>query len=126
MDLGSVPAWGGSARLPRVVGAQHALDMILRAKKIDGAEALRIGLVTEVVPLDQLKRHAQALGEALAAQPRLAVKGVLNTVVNFESKTLQESLEDEKRASQSTLDTADWQEGMAAFMEKRRPVFNRD
>jgi enoyl-CoA hydratase/carnithine racemase len=126
MDLGSVPAWGGSARLPRVVGAQHALDMILRAKKIDGAEALRIGLVTEVVPLDQLKGHAQALGEALAAQPRLAVKGVLNTVVNFESKTLQESLEDEKRASQSTLDTADWQEGMAAFMAKRRPVFNRD
>ena len=44
MDLGSVPAWGGSARLPRAVGRQHALDMILRARKIDGREALAMGL----------------------------------------------------------------------------------
>ena len=79
MDLGTVPAWGGSARLPRVVGREHALDMILRARKIDGHEALRIGLVTEVVPIDQLKARAQVLGEELAAQPRLAVKGVLDT-----------------------------------------------
>jgi enoyl-CoA hydratase/carnithine racemase len=126
MDLGSVPAWGGSARLPRVVGSQHALDMILRAKKIDGAEALRIGLVTEVVLLEEVKARAQALGEELAAQPRLAVKGVLDTVVNFDSKTLNESIEDEKQASKNTLDTPDWQEGMAAFTEKRRPVFNQD
>ena len=125
MDLGSVPAWGGSARLPRVVGSPHALDMILRARKIDGAEAFRIGLVTELVPLELLKARAQALGEELAAQPRLAVKGVLDTVVNFGSKTIQESVEDEKQASQNSLNTPDWQEGMAAFLEKRKPIFNR-
>ena len=126
MDLGSVPAWGGSARLPRVVGSQHALDMILRARKIDGIEALRMGLITELVPLEQIKERAQALGEELAAQPRLAVKGVLDTVVNFDSKTLNQSIEDEKKASKNTLNTPDWQEGMAAFSEKRRPVFNQD
>jgi enoyl-CoA hydratase len=125
MDLGSVPAWGGSARLPRLVGPQHALDMILRAKKIDGAEALRIGLVTEVVPLKDIKERAQLLGEKLAAQPRLAVKGVLDTVVNCDSKTLNESIEDEKQAVKSTLDTPDSQEGMAAFAEKRKPIFNQ-
>ena len=125
MDLGSVPAWGGSARLPRVVGRQHALDMILRARKIDGEEALRIGLVTELVPIAELKARAQALGEELAAQPRLAVKGVLETIVGFESKTLAESLEDEKQAVKNTLGTPDSQEGMMAFMEKRKPVFNR-
>jgi len=58
MDLGSVPAWGGSARLTRVVGRMHSLDMILRAKKIDGPEAYRIGLVNEVVENNQLKNRA--------------------------------------------------------------------
>lgn len=125
MDLGSVPAWGGSARLPRVVGQQYALDMILRARKIDGHEALRIGLVTEVVPLDELKARAQALGEELAAQPRLAVMGVLDTVVGYHTKTLAESIEDEKRAVAETLGTPDSQEGMMAFLEKRKPVFNK-
>jgi enoyl-CoA hydratase len=125
MDLGSVPAWGGSARLPRVVGRSHALDMILRARKIDGNEALKMGLVTEVVPLEQLKARAQALGEELAAQPRLAVKAVLDTVVGFETKTLDESIDDEKRAVAATLGTPDSQEGMAAFLEKRKPVFNQ-
>jgi enoyl-CoA hydratase len=100
--------------------------MILRARKIDGVEALRMGLITELVPLEQIKERAQALGEELAAQPRLAVKGVLDTVVNFDSKTLNQSIEDEKKASKNTLNTPDWQEGMAAFSEKRRPVFNQD
>jgi len=125
MDLGSVPAWGGSARLPRVVGQAHALDMILRARKIDGNEALNMGLVTEVVPLAQLKARAQALGEELAAQPRLAVKAVLETIVGCNAKTLDESIEDEQRAVAATLGTADSQEGMAAFLEKRKPVFNQ-
>jgi len=99
--------------------------MILRARKIDGHEALRIGLVTEVVPLDELKARAQALGEELAAQPRLAVKGVLDTVVGCHTKTLAESIEDEKRAVAATLGTPDSQEGMMAFLEKRKPVFNK-
>ena len=125
MDVGSVPAWGGSARLPRVVGAACALDMILRARKIDGNEALNMGLVTEVVPLEQIKARAQALGEELAAQPRLAVKAVLETIIGFDTKTLAESIEDEKRAVAATLGTRDSQEGMTAFLEKRKPVFNQ-
>ena len=55
MDLGTVPAWGGSARLPRAVGQTYALDMILRGRKIDGKEAHRIGLVTELVPIEKIK-----------------------------------------------------------------------
>ena len=55
LDLGAVPAWGGSARLTKCVGEHHALDMILRAKKISGPEAFRIGLVHEVWPIGQLK-----------------------------------------------------------------------
>ncbi len=99
--------------------------MILRAKKIDGHEALRIGLVNEVWPLADLKGAAQELARDLAAQPRLAVKGVFETVVGFESKTLAESIRDEQRAVKSTRGSADAQEGMRAFLEKRKPVFNQ-
>ena len=55
LDLGAVPAWGGTARLTRCIGRDRALDMILRAKKISGPEALRIGLVQELHPLERLK-----------------------------------------------------------------------
>ena len=125
MDLGGVPAWGGSARLPRCVGRDYALDMILRGRKIDGQEALRIGLVTELCPIDGLKERAQILGEELAKQPRLAIKGMLETIVGFESKGLAESLLDERTAVRQTRGTTDSQEGMRAFLEKRDPVFNQ-
>jgi len=125
MDLGTVPAWGGSARLARCVGRDHALDLILRAKKISGPEALRIGLVNEVWPLDELKDRAIALAQELAAMPRLAVKSVIECIVGHESKSLHESLADERRAVWANMGTADAMEGMQAFLEKRKPVFNQ-
>ena len=125
MDLGTVPAWGGLARLPRCVGRDHALDMILRGKKISGPEALRIGLVNEVWPLSELKERAITLAEELASMPRLAVKSVLDAVIGYEAKSLQESLSDERRAVHANARTADAMEGMMAFIEKRDPVFNQ-
>ncbi len=92
MDLGTVPAWGGSARLPRVVGRDAAIDMILRGRVIDADEALRIGLVSETCPITDLKKRAQELGDELAKQPRLAVKGMLDTLDGLETKTLQQSI----------------------------------
>ena len=125
MDLGSVPAWGGSARLPRAVGRTFALDMILRGKKIDGQEAYRVGLVSELVSIETIKDRAQTLGEELAAQPRKAVKSMLDVVVGHETKTLEESMSDERAAVAANRGTADATEGMRAFMEKRQPVFNQ-
>ena len=125
MDLGTVPAWGGSARLPRVVGRDAAIDMILRGRMINANEALRIGLVGEIHPLVDLKKRAQELGEELAKQPRLAVKGMLDTLVGFEAKTLEQSIEDERAAVHLTQGTPDAKEGMLAFLEKREPKFNQ-
>jgi len=125
LDLGTVPAWGGSARLTRCVGRDVALDMILRAKKISGPEALRIGLVSEVWPLSELFERAHALARELAEMPALAVAGVLRCVVGAEEKSLAEGIAEERRAVLATMGTPDQREGIQAFLEKRKPRFNR-
>ena len=125
MDLGSAPAWGGSARLSQCVGRDHALDMILRGKKISGPEALHIGLVHEVWPLPELKDQAIKLAHELAAQPALAVRGVMEVIIGSEDKTLEELLQAERKAVNKTFDSPDLQEGMMAFLEKRKPIFNK-
>lgn len=124
MDLGSVPAWGGSARLTRCVGRDHALDLILRAKKISGPEALRIGLVNEVWPNHELQARAQDLAHELAAQPALAVAGVLEAVVGAGERSLDEGIQAERKAVLANTGTADAKEGMKAFIEKRKPRFH--
>ncbi len=125
LDLGTVPAWGGTARLTRCVGRDHALDLILRAKKISGPEALQIGLVSEVWPLSELFLRAQDLAQELAAMPAVAVAGVLRCIVGAGEKSLAEGIAEERRAVLSTMGNPDQQEGMQAFLEKRRPRFNR-
>ncbi len=126
MDLGTVPAWGGTARLTRCVGRDAALDMILRAKKISGPEALRIGLVQEVWPNAELQQRAQDLARELAAMPSSAVAGVLACVVGAGEKSLNEAIAEERRAVQATIGTPDWKEGIQAFLEKRPPRFHGD
>ncbi len=125
MDLGTVPAWGGSARLSKCVGRDQALDMILRGKKVSGPEALRIGLVHEVWPLPELKDRAIALAQELAAQPAQAVRSMLDLIVGSEDKTLPELLKLERAAVLANQQTADAREGIMAFLEKRKPVFNQ-
>jgi enoyl-CoA hydratase/carnithine racemase len=125
LDLGTVPAWGGSARLVRCVGRDHALDMILRAKKISGPEALRIGLVHEVWPVSELFQRAFDLAVELAEKPAIAVAGMLRCVIQAGDKPLAEGIAAERQAVLSTMGTPDQQEGMTAFLEKRPPRFNR-
>jgi enoyl-CoA hydratase len=126
LDLGTVPAWGGTARLTRCVGRDHALDMILRAKRISGPEALRIGLVSEVWPLGELFQRARDLAIELSEMPAVAVSGVLRCVVYAGEKPLAEGIAEERRAVMSTMGTPDQREGIQAFLEKRRPRFNRE
>jgi enoyl-CoA hydratase/carnithine racemase len=123
LDLGAVPAWGGTARLTRTVGRAHALDLILRARKISGPEAHRIGLVHEVHPLEALKQAAHALAQELAAMPPIAVAGVLRCVVGAGDAPLAEALAEERAAVLRCGRSRDQVEGMRAFLEKRRPVF---
>lgn len=123
LDLGTVPAWGGTVRLARTVGRAHALDMILRRKMIDGPTALAIGLVHEVHPMNELKSRAIALAEELAALPPIAVAGVLRSVVGAEDVPLDDALRVEREAFRRCNSSNDQREGMQAFLQKRAPVF---
>jgi enoyl-CoA hydratase/carnithine racemase len=126
LDLGTVPAWGGSARLTRCVGRSHALDMILRAKKISGQEALRIGLVNEVWPIGELFQRAHDLALELSRMPAAAVREMLRCLVGAGERPLTEAIAEERRAVLATMGTPDQVEGMRAFLEKREPRFNRE
>jgi enoyl-CoA hydratase len=123
MELGTVPAWGGTARLTRCVGRDHALDMILRGRKIDGSEALRMGLVHSIHPLAELKAAAMALAQELAEKPPLAIAGALRCIVGAGEKPLAEALAEERRAFMQCAASRDQAEGIRAFVEKRKPVF---
>ncbi len=123
LDLGTVPAWGGSARLTRCVGRMHALDMILRAKHISGPEAYRIGLVNEVVPNKDLKSRARKIAHEMAKMPPRSVSEMMRCVIKVGERSLMEGLYEERRAVLATMGTKDSQEGMMAFLQKRKPVF---
>ena len=118
----------GAANLLRGFGsadlkARFLEPMILRSRKIDGAEALRNGLVHALHPVSDLKAAAQALGEELATKPPIAVAGVLRCVVGAADKPLPEALAEERRAYRRCAASADQAEGFQAFSEKRQAVF---
>jgi len=125
LDLGGVPAWGGSARLAKCVGENHAMDMILRSKKISGKKALEIGLVHEIWPIKELKGAALSLAHELAAQPAQAVKSMMKVLVNSNDRELDELLIEERKAVKENANTEDSKEGMLSFLEKRKPIFNK-
>jgi enoyl-CoA hydratase len=99
---------------------------MISAPKISGPEALRIGLVNEVWPIDELFQRAQDLARELASMPALAVREMLRCIARAGEKSLAESIADERRAVLSTMGTADQREGIQAFLEKRKPRFNRE
>lgn len=123
IELGIVPAWGGTQRLTRTVGRAHALDMMLRARKIGAEEAYRIGLVHEICLPEELLDRAHALAGELAEKPPIAVAGILRAVIRGEALSLEEGLALEYEAVERTSRTEDAQEGILAFLEKRKPVF---
>ena len=86
---------------------------------------MALGVVTEVWPIGELKQRAVDLADELAAMPRIALAAMLRCLVSSEDRTLQESLRDERAAFHATLGSPDMDEGIAAFLEKRRPAFNQ-
>jgi len=123
IKLGVIPGIGGTQRLTRAVGKAKAMDLILTGRMMDAAEAERSGLVARVVPAASLMEEAMKVAETIAAmsQPSLiAAKEAVNR--SFET-SLAEGVRFERRVFHALFATKDRKEGMAAFIEKRRPRF---
>lgn len=123
LNLGIIPGWGGTQRLPRLVGRAKALDMILFSKRVDAQEALKMGLVNQICPPDQLMEEAMSLAGKLAERPPVAVRCVLEAMTAGLYEGLDEGLKVEERGAQRVRNTKDREEGFKAFLEKRQPVF---
>jgi enoyl-CoA hydratase len=126
IKLGIIPGYGGTQRLPRLVGPGAALKMVLTGAMVDAGEALRIGLVDEVVPGDTeaLGVRAQALAQLLAAMPPLAVAATMEAVGRGADLPLDEALALEAAIFGRLCATEDKREGTRAFLEKRAPVWS--
>jgi enoyl-CoA hydratase len=123
VKLGIGPGYGGTVRLPRLVGRGRALELLLTGSMIDAQEAHRIGLVNRVVPADRLIAECQELLGTILENGPLAVRACLEAVDAGLDTGLDEALLLEANLFGLLSGTADMREGTAAFVEKRKPVF---
>ncbi|MFH0990489.1 MAG: enoyl-CoA hydratase-related protein [bacterium] len=123
VNLGIIPGYGGTQRLPRLVGRGKALEMILTGDPIDAQEALRIGLVNKVVPLTELMDTAITMGKKISAKGQMAIRLALQCIKAAEEMSLSEGLALESKLFGECCGSEDFKEGTTAFLEKRKPQF---
>ena len=121
--LGVIPGAGGTQRLPRFVGKAKAMDLCLTGRMMDAAEAERAGLVSRIVPAAELLTEAVRIAERIAEMSRPIAMMVKESVNRAYETTLAEGVRFERRVFHATFATEDRREGMAAFIEKRKPAF---
>ena len=123
INIGIIPTFGGTQRLPRNVGRKAAIELILTGRVFDASEALRLGLINRIVPGPKLLDEAIALAEELATKPPLALAAVLSAIHRGMDASIDDGLAIEESAFARIVPTHDALEGVAAFVEKRRPNF---
>jgi enoyl-CoA hydratase len=122
INLGTIPGIGGTQRLTRAVGKSKAMDLCLTGRMMDAAEAERSGLVSRVVAAGKLMDEAMAIAEKIAAMSRPAAAMAKSAINRAFETTLTQGLNVERDLFHSTFALQDRSEGMAAFIEKRKPV----
>ena len=123
INLGIMPGFGGTQRLPRIVGQTKAMELILTADPISAQEAKLIGLVSQVIPPEDLLHQAQGLARKLAAKSLPGLRASMRAVRHGADMSLAEGLALEARLFGGLCETDDKREGLAAFLEKRQPHF---
>ncbi|MEK7763701.1 MAG: enoyl-CoA hydratase-related protein [Nitrospirota bacterium] len=123
IKLGLIPGFGGTQRLPRVVGASKAAEMILTGESLSAEEALRIGLVSRVVPPHELVAQAEAIAALMTAHGKTAVEAALHAIRGGLDIPLSEGLAREAELFGQLCITPDKQDAVQAFLEKRKPKF---
>jgi len=121
--LGIIPGGGATQRLARWIGKSKAMDMVLTGRQVDAAEAERIGLVARIVPTENYLGAAIEVAQKVASLSRPVAMMAKEAVNRAYETSLEEGLRFERRTIHSTFALGDQKEGMAAFLEKRKPVF---
>ncbi len=123
IKLGVIPGAGGTQRLPRAISKAKAMDLCLTSRMMDAVEAERAGLVSRVVPADKLQDEALAAATTIAEFSGPSVMMIKESINRAYEVPLSEGILFERRVFHSLFATEDQKEGMAAFLEKRKPVF---
>lgn len=123
VTLGVIPGYGGTQRLPRIVGRGAALDLILTGRAVDAQEALRIGLVSQVVPLADLMETARKTALRILRNGPLAIRAAMESVDRGLDMGIERGLEVEASLFGLLCATGDMREGLKAFLEKRKAEF---
>src|SRR2546428_3342153 len=123
VGLGIIPGYGGTQRLPRIVGPGLALELITTARLIDAQEALPIGLVNRVLPASELMPHCEKVAGEILNRGALAVRYAMDAAIRGMETDLTQGLEREAGHFGLLAATADMHEGLKAFLEKRKPTF---
>ena len=122
VNLGIIPGWGGTQRLPRAIPAAKAAELLFFGQRIDAQEAYRIGLVNKVVPLPQLLPTAEEWAQRLCEIPPLAVRAAKEAMIRGVEMSLEEGLRLEAKLEDFLFATEDHREAKEAWLEKRKPV----
>jgi enoyl-CoA hydratase len=123
INLGVMPGFGGTQRLPRFTSKAKAMDLCLTARMMDAQEAERAGLVSRIVPLDKLLEEALGVAEKIAGYSAPVVMMIKESINRAYETALAEGVLFERRVFQSQFALEDQKEGMQAFLEKRKPSF---
>jgi enoyl-CoA hydratase len=123
IKLGIMPGAGGTQRLTRAIGKAKAMDLCLTGRLMDAKEALGCGLISRIVPHNEVLTTALDIATQIASAPSLAVAAIKESICAADNTSLAEGLRLERRLFQALFGTPDQHEGMAAFCEKRPPKF---
>ncbi|SIQ22457.1 short chain enoyl-CoA hydratase [Aromatoleum tolulyticum] len=123
IKVGIMPGAGGTQRLTRAIGKFQAMKLLLSGLSITGKEAFAMGLASEVVPDDEVQARALELARMIAEQPPLAAAQIKEVLLAGQNAPLDAALMLERKAFQLLFASEDQKEGMAAFFEKRKPVY---
>ena len=122
-QVGLYPDFGATFFLPRLVGLSRASELFYTAERLSAQEALRIGILYGIFPSEQFEEEAAKLGQSLAAGPPIVCRDVKRTMIGEHHKELEDALDEEIRLQTHCFLTEDCAEGLAAFVEKRKPRF---
>ena len=123
--LGIIPGWGGTQRLPRLIGKGRAIEMIAGGEMIDAEEALRIGLVNHVVPQQELLEKVYTLAKSILKNGPVAIGAALECIHKGFDEHLENGLDIELNTFAELFETDEQREGTTAFVEKRKPNFRK-